>query len=147
MKKILIISIGLAHILMASQNISKDIKISKDSKKVETQEATKPNIIDGFIKDPLADISGSLSYFSIKITKKNSSGTEIIKRDAFPTREVSLKNYNDLINDKNILKEKYLKAEILIQLDNEKGETIREITSIVTNGNVKSTQKTHFLKN
>lgn len=147
MKKILIISIGLVHVLMASQNITNELKSPKESIKIKTNESSNGNIVNGFIKNPLADINGSLSYFSIKIKKKDIPGNEILKRDIFPTKEDSLKNYNLFINDKNILKEKYLTAEILIQLDTEKGETIREITSIITNGNVKSTQKTHFLKN
>lgn len=152
MKKILLIAISLTQIILANENIENNttsniiIKIDEErtiSKKEEIVENKKESvmdnkIIDGFITDPLEGIDNIKTFSIIKKIKGNNDEDITIKKDS-TEKEQALEDYNKMVLESGLEKEKYAKIDINIEFEN----GTRNISTIFIMKKIKSTQNTY----
>lgn len=167
MKKILLIAISLTQIILANENIennttSSNVIINIDeqrtiSKTEETTETpvveqakiaaklggkkeslTENKMIDGFIKDPIEGLDNIKTFCITKKSKGSNDEDITIKKDS-SEKEQALEDYNKMVLESDLDKEKYGRIDIHIESEDE----YRDISTICVMNKIKSTQSTH----
>lgn len=151
MKKLLLLAITLTQIILANENIENNtstiiLQIDEQrtiSKTVDTIEnkiesSNENKLINGFITNPIEGMEENIKKFCITQKLKGNNDEDITIKKESIDKEQALEDYNKMVLESDLDKEKYGRIDIHIESKDE----YRDISTICVMHKIKSTQLT-----
>lgn len=152
MKKILLLAITLTQIILANENTENNtstiilqideqrtISTTVDKIENEIEYSNENKLINGFITNPIEGMEENITKFCITQKLKGNNDEDITIKKESIDKEQALEDYNKMVLNSGLEKEKFGRIEIDIESENKK----RNISIICVMNKVKSTQSTH----